>query len=67
MKNYLNTFTQKSIQKNTEIPTFDQDDILMAADDVHRIAKRNPALYQTKMVPRLNNFSIRSSGSSGLV
>jgi hypothetical protein len=66
MKNYLNSFTQKTKSENTDNTTFDQQVILMAADDVHRIASRNPTLYQTKSVPRISDLSMGHSGSGGM-
>lgn len=65
MKNYLNTFTKKSKLTNTE-KTLNQELNFMAADDVHRIALRNPTLYQTKSVPRVSGLSMGHSGSSGM-
>lgn len=66
MKNYLNSLTQKSTQTDTETSTLDQSSALMAADDVHRIALRNPALFQTKSVPRLSSLSMGETGSGGM-
>ena len=65
MKNYLNTFSTNKNQKNTDTQITLGSDILMASDDVRRIAQRNPALFQTKSVPRLGGFSIGPTGSGG--
>jgi hypothetical protein len=65
MKNYLNTLAKKSKQTNTE-KTLSQELNLMASDDVHRIAQRNPALFQTKSVPRLSGLSMGHTGRSGM-
>lgn len=60
--NYLNTFTTKKNQTNTDIQT---NNVLMASDDVRRIARRNPSLFQTKSVPRVGGFSMETTGSGG--
>lgn len=63
MKNYLNTFTKKK-QTNTDTQT---NGVLMASDDVRRIAQRNPSLFQTKSVPRVGGFHMEHTGSGGLI
>lgn len=66
MKEYLNRFSKKAQKTNTETQTLNISTASMAYDDVHRIAKRNPSLYQTKSVPQVGPLSMGRLGSGGM-
>lgn len=66
MKDLLNPFSKKAQTTNTETQTLKIDTVSMAYDDVHRIAQRNPSLYQTKSVPQVGMLSINRTGSRGM-